>query len=274
MGHPVPTVTRFSIAPVRSLGLLHPAEIDLTEVGVVEDRRFYLVDEMGRFIDRTVIGELCQIFAWTDPDATRLQLTFPDGEVIDGPVELGDEVHTPIYGRSAIGHEVTGPWAGRLTSFAGRSLRLIRCDRPGETRDGDPTSIVSEASVAELARQAGLERIDARRFRMLIEVDGVAPHEEDTWIGRRIGLGSAILRVTEQDARCAITTQDPDTGARDLPTLRTIIDYRGMREGHYVDFGVLADVMRPGRIRLGDSVRLLVADQSGDTPRPTLGSAG
>lgn len=267
----MPTVTRFSIAPVRSLGLLHPVELELTEVGVVEDRRFYLVDETGRFIDRTVIGELCQVFAWTDPDATRLRLTFPDGGVLVGPVELGDEVHTPIYGRSTVGRVVLGPWAERLTSFTGRSLRLIRCDRPGGTRDGDPTSIVSEASVAELARQAGVERIDARRFRMLIEVDGVAPHEEDTWIGRRIGLGSAILRVTEQDARCAITTQDPDTGARDLPTLRTIIDYRGMREGRFVDFGVLADIEQTGRVRLGDSVRLLPANTSGAALRATSG---
>ena len=41
----MPHVSRFSIAPVSSLGLEHPDEIDLTEVGVAEDRRFYLVDD-------------------------------------------------------------------------------------------------------------------------------------------------------------------------------------------------------------------------------------
>jgi uncharacterized protein YcbX len=92
---------------------------------------------------------------------------------------------------------------------------------------------------------------------MLIDLDGAGPHEEDTWIGRRIGLGDAILRVTKPDARCAITTQDPDTGMRDLDTLRTLISYRGLREGKHADLGVLADVEQPGRIRVGDEVTLL-----------------
>ena len=92
---------------------------------------------------------------------------------------------------------------------------------------------------------------------MLIDLEGAKAHEEDTWIGGTIGIGDAVLRVTKPDARCAITTQDPDTGERDLDTLRTIISYRGLREGKHADFGVLADVERPGRIRVGDAVTVL-----------------
>src|SRR4029079_2208925 len=95
------------------------------------------------------------------------------------------------------------------------------------------------------------------RFRMLINLEGAEPHEEDTWLGRRIGLGDAVLHVTKPDARCAITTHDPDTGARDFDTLRTIIGYRGLREGKHADFGVLADVVQPGRIRLGAALTVL-----------------
>ena len=92
---------------------------------------------------------------------------------------------------------------------------------------------------------------------MLIDLEGASPHEEDEWVGRRIALGETILRVTKPDARCAITTQDPDSGIRDLDTLRSIIAYRGLRDGEHADFGVLADVDRPGRIRLGDEVSVL-----------------
>ena len=60
--------------------------------------------------------------------------------------------------------------------------------------------------------------------------------------------------MTKPDARCAMTTHDPDTGEPDLDTLRTIISYRGLREGKNADFGVLADVEEPGRVRLGDEV--------------------
>ena len=253
----MPRAVRFSIAPVRSLGLEHPDAIDLTEVGVVEDRRFYLIDDRDRLIDRTVIGELARITAHADPAGTRLRLAFPDGTVLDEEVRLGEPVETPVYDRTAVGHVVDGPWSGPLSAFAGRALRLVRCDRPGGTRLGNPTSIVGDGSLAELAHQAGVASVDARRFRMLIELEGTAAHEEDTWIGRRIAIGDAILAVTKPDARCVITTQDPDTGRRDLDTLRTIIGYRGLRDGKKADFGVLADVVQPGRVRLGDEVQVL-----------------
>ncbi len=250
-------VSRLSIAPVRSLGLEHPDEVFVTEVGVVEDRRFYLVDDTDRLIDRLIVGELVQIRAHTDRDATTLRLTFPDGRILEDEVGLADPIETPIHGRTGVGHVVVGPWAKALSAFCGRPIRLIRCDRPAGTRSGNPTSLVSDGSLAELARHIGAESVDARRFRMLIELAGAKPHEEDTWIGRRVAIGQAVLVITQPDARCAITTQDPDTGVRDLDTLRTLIAYRGLRDGKYSDFGVLADVAQPGGIRLGDEVRLL-----------------
>lgn len=253
----MPTVAQFSIAPVRSLGLQHPTEIDVTEVGVVEDRRFFLSDDQNRLVDRIVVGRLVQVEARTDRGATRLWMRFPDGTVIDDDVRLGDAVETPIHGRTGVGRVVIGPWGDALARIAGRPIRVIRCDRPGGTRRGNPTSIVSDGSLRELAKHAGIDAVDGRRFRMLINLQGAEAHEEDTWLGRRVGIGDAVLRVTKTDARCAITTQDPDTGMRDLDTLRTIIGYRGLREGKHADFGVLADVVQPGRIRVGDEVQVL-----------------
>ena len=253
----MPSVARFSIAPVRSLGLEHPTEIEVTERGVVEDRRFYLTDESNRLVDRIVVGRLVQVAAHTDREATMLRLTFPDGKVVEDEVKLGEAVETPIHGRTGVGHVVIGPWGKALSPIAGRAIRVVRCDRPGGTRAGNPTSIVSDGSLRELARHAGVHAVDARRFRMLIDLHGAEAHEEDTWIGGRIQIGDAILQVTKPDGRCAITTQHPETGDVDLDTLRTIIAYRGLREGKHADFGVLADVERPGRMRLGDEVMVL-----------------
>ncbi len=253
----MPSVARLSIAPVRSLGLEHPTEIDVTERGVVEDRRFYLTDDTNRLVDRIVVGRLVQVSAHTNPEATTLRMTFPDGTVVEDEVKLGEAVETPIHGRTGVGHVVIGPWGEALSPIAGRPITVIRCDRPGGTRAGNPTSIISDGSLRELAANAGVDEVDPRRFRMLIDLEGARAHEEDSWIGGTIGIGDAILRVTKPDARCAITTQDPDTGERDLDTLRTIISYRGLRDGKHADFGVLADVERPGRIRVGDAVTVL-----------------
>ncbi len=253
----MPHAVRFSIAPVRSLRLEHPDEIELTEHGVREDRRFFLTDDTNRLVDKLVIPELSRISTHTDPDATYLRMAFPDGMVVEDEFRVTDPIETPIHGRTGVGHVVDGPWTAPLTAFAGRPITLVRCDRQGGTRTGNPVSLIGDGSLTELARQADVEAVDARRFRMLIELEGTDPHEEDTWIGTRIAIGTAELLITKPDARCAMTTQNPDTGARDLDTLRTIIGYRGLREGKHADFGVLGDVVQPGRVRLGDTVRVL-----------------
>jgi uncharacterized protein YcbX len=146
-----------------------------------------------------------------------------------------------------------------LSEYVGQPLRLVMAERPGNAvdRGRGRVTMVSEASLAELARHAGRDAVDARRFRMLIGVDGCGPHEEDEWLGGRVRLGEAVVELYEQVARCAITTQNPDTGARDLDTLRTIRDYRGLRDGEALDFGVFGDVVEPGRVSVGDAVEPL-----------------
>jgi uncharacterized protein YcbX len=257
-------VARLSITPVRGFALQHPTFVDLDRDGVLEDRRFYLVDGHGRLVDRLLASSLVQVFAETNPGATWLRMTFPDGRVIEGDVTLHEPVRTDIYNRVAFGRVVGGPWAAALEAYAHRPVVLVRCDRPGGTRIRlgedhvrNGVSLVSDGSLQELARQLGVDAVDARRFRMLIEVEGAAPHEEDAWIGGEIEIGSAVLEITKPDARCAITTQNPVTGERDLDTLRTILRYRGFRADdpeHKIDFGVLGEVAVAGRISVGDEL--------------------
>jgi uncharacterized protein YcbX len=250
----VPHVTRLAIAPVKGLALEFPTQIRLTQTGVAEDRRFFFVDPTGRLVDGLVAGPIVQVAAHTDPDGATLCLTMPDGRVVEDAVRPTEPIVTSVYGRMAEGHVVDGPWAAALEPLAGRPLRLVRTDRPGGTRTEHPTTIVGDGSLAELGRHFGTGPLDARRFRMLIEIDGTGPHEEDTWIGGRVEIGEVTLRISAPVPRCAITTQDPDRGVRDLDTLRTIKEYRGLRDGTSLDFGVWGEVERPGTIRLGDTV--------------------
>jgi uncharacterized protein YcbX len=250
-------VTRLSIAPVRALGLSHPESIEVGERGVRQDRRFFITDLDNRLVDQLIAGRLVQVHAATDADGRRLTLTLPTGQVVDGDVELGEAVETPIHGRTGVGHVVLGPWAAALTPYAETPVRIVRCDWPGGTRRGNHVSLVSLGSVRRLGRALGVPDLDPRRFRMLIEIDGAGPHEEDGWVGREVAIGTAVLAITKPDKRCAITTHDPDTGRRDLDTLRGIIAYRGLTEDRKALFGILGEVAVPGRIAVGDEVRPL-----------------
>lgn len=252
------TVSRLSITPVRSLALQHPDSIDLGPNGVADDRRYSLHTEDGRIFDATKHGPLVQIRASLErvEGRERLVLVMPTGEVLEGDVELGEPLRLDVYDRLFTARPVIGPWADALSAWAGRRLTLFRSERLPHEQDRFAVSIVSEASVEELARQGNEGRpVDSRRFRMLIEVAGAErPHEEDAWLGHDVAIGEAVVRVTKPDARCVITTQDPDTGERDFPTLHVIKRYRGLRDGRKLDFGVYADVIRPGRVSVGDVV--------------------
>jgi uncharacterized protein YcbX len=251
----VPVVARLSITPVKSLALHHPDDVRLEECGVAENRRFYLVREDGRLFAGVHHGRLVQVRADYDGAHDHLSLRFPDGAVVENDIRLDGPVVTDFWGHRVRGRLVEGPWAQALSAFAGHPLQLVKADRPGGGSDVEPVTLVSRASVEELARRAGRGEVDSRRFRMLIELDGCNPHEEDSWAGRRVRVGAAFVEILGPVPRCATTTRDPATGVRDFDALRAIRAYRGLRDGKKVDFGVYARVLEPGRVRVGDAVQ-------------------
>jgi uncharacterized protein YcbX len=250
----MPTVSRLAITPVKSLTLHFPDEVLLEECGVASNRRFYLIRDDGRLLAGLHHGPLVRVRADWEEEPDVLTLTFPDGAVVAGEVRAGESVLTDFWGHRVAGRVVEGPWAEALSQFSGKSVRLVKADEPGGGVDIEPITLVSAESVEELGRRSGRENVDSRRFRMLLEITGCEPHEEDTWAGRKARLGAALVEFGGPVARCATTTRDPSTGIRDFDTLRAIKDYRGLREGKKIDFGVYAKALEPGRVRVGDAV--------------------
>jgi len=268
----VPAVSRISIAPVKGLGLVHPNEVTLERTGVLENRRFHIVDGDGRRYNQIRSGGLVQIRPEYDAAAGRLALHFPDGSVAEGHVVPGAEITTDFYGRPVAGAIVDGPWSEALSNWAGRPLQLVQ-SAPGEAvdRGRGHVSLISRASLAELGEQAGTgTAVDGRRFRMLFELDGCRPHEEDDWVGQDIRIGEALARLRGDVGRCAITTQNPETGVPDLDTLRTISAYRGFAENEagerHIPFGVYGEVLEPGQVRIGDAVQVGELSRSTNLP--------
>lgn len=256
------TLTRISVTPVKALQLSHPSSVEITGAGIPADRRFFLIDEAGDLFDASDHGPLLRIVPDYRPDAERLGLTFPDGFVVDAPADrLGHPFSTDFFGRAVAAHVVEGPFAEVLSGYVGRPVRLARVDRDGDGQDAHPLTVVSSASVHDLGvRGEHAGSLDARRFRINLEIAGCAPYEEDSWAGRTIRLGEATIRIRGQIPRCVVTTLGPDTGEKDFPTLTEIARYRsriGGRGG--LPFGVYAAIERPGRVHLGDVVEPISA---------------
>jgi uncharacterized protein YcbX len=116
-------------------------------------------------------------------------------------------------------------------------------------------TLISTASLERLAAEADVDSIDARRFRMLIEVDGLDAHAEDRWVGSEVRIGEALLRFEGNVGRCLITSRDPDNGIVDLPTLELLGAYRRDDDAtEPLPFGIYGSVLEEGVVRVGVAV--------------------
>ena len=213
-----------------------------------------MIQEDGRLFRGAYHGPLVRVRPEYDSGAERLTLQFPDGsrasrEAVGEEPAVGD-----FWGRTVPGRVVAPELCEALSEYAGRHLRLLRAAEAGIGTDSlHPVSLVGDGSVAELARRLGQAELDPRRFRMLLELSGTEAHAEDGWAGSLLRVGDAVVRVGGPVGRCANVTYDPESGLRDVDALRAIHDYRGKIDGE-VCFGVYADVVEPGRVRVGDEV--------------------
>ena len=213
-------VVRICIAPVKALHVVSPDEVELTHAGVVGDRRFWLLDRDERLVNGKRHPELMRVQPEWDEGSRRLALAFPDGSVVEGEVEPGELFGAELRGTPHASRPVPGPWQEALSEFAGEPLTLLWSEGGAQDRGNDRggwASLISRGSLEQLAVEAGAtEPVDGRRFRMLFEIDGVEPHEEDTWLGNRVLIGDAVIVPLGDVGRCVVTTCDPDTGLSDL----------------------------------------------------------
>ena len=258
----MPTLARLSVTPVKGTAIHHPGSATLTGVGIPQDRLFYLVDEWGELFSGSTFGPLVAIVADYDAASERLSLRFPDGAVVEASADaLGAEETTNFYGRAVAAHVVEGPFAGAISSYCARPVQLLRCDRVGDGADVEPITVVSVESVRDLAERGRYEgTLDARRFRLNLELEGCEPYEEDSWEGRHVEVGEATIEVIGQVPRCVFTTKDPVTGEKDWDTLTQIAKYRPRIAGDGgLPFGMYARVLEAGPVRVGDAVTLAPA---------------
>ncbi|WP_090580767.1 MOSC domain-containing protein [Paenibacillus sp. OV219] len=114
--------------------------------------------------------------------------------------------------------------------------------------DASSILIVTYKSVRKLEALWG-KPLDPLRFRAnllvtLSDEDG----DEDSWLGKRLTVGTAELHVDEYCERCSMITIDPETLERDPSLLRKV------NEELNLSFGMYASVVKPGHVKVGDGV--------------------
>jgi hypothetical protein len=251
----VSSVVALSTTPVKGTRLRTVDAVELTAQGARGDRRFYVIDDRGRMVNGKHVGDLQSVVA--DVHDGSLSLTFPEGRVVSAEIAPGESVTTRFFSRPREARLLEGPFSEALSEQFGKPLRLVEPAGGAVDRGRiGATSLISLASLARLASEGGESAVDARRFRMLFEVDGLEAHAEDAWVDRRVQIGEAAVRFRGHVGRCLITSRDPDTGVVDLPTLDILGDYRrDLDTTEPLPFGIYGEVVAVGTVRVGDPVK-------------------
>lgn len=259
------------MTPVKGTSLHSMHEVVVTERGILEDRRFFIVDERDRLTNGRRHGPLVMVRSAFDSRSGVLTLAFPDGTTVTGEATpTGEPVSVHFFDHYVAGHVVPGPWEEALSEFCGRPLRLVHADVAGQGLDLQPLTLLGRSSIEWLrARDAAAHHLDRRRFRASLEIAGTPPFAEESWIGLRVMIGDVVAEVTGKVPRCRVIRQNPRTGRPDVDTLRMLVDSYGDRtiaargspptsvhtggEDH-ISFAVYGRVLRTGPVRVGDQV--------------------
>jgi len=131
------------------------------------------------------------------------------------------------------------------------SARIVRVPGRGMTDSDFPSiSLCNMASHRAVEQKLGRD-LSPIRWRGNIWFNGLPLWEEFDWLGREVQIGQAVFHVRERITRCLATTANPDTGERDADTLGALNSW------DHQDFGVYAEVIQGGEIRIDDKVQLL-----------------
>ena len=266
------TLSAINVYPVKGLQGISLTHAQCTDRGIEHDRRWMAVDEEGEFLSQRELPRMATI--WTDIDGDKLSLAAPDHREIDVPLEpsWGERVRVRVWNSECEAIAPSAEADAWLSTVLDRFCRLVYM--PDTTRRESPERYLgpgklvgfADAFAYLLAGESSLADLNARliakqhapvpmnRFRPNLVVSGAAPWAEDGW--REIRVGDAVLHSARPCGRCQVTTTDQSTGEVKGPEpLATLSSYRNSPELGPM-FGMNLVTIRPGAIRVGQSLEV------------------
>lgn len=217
--------------PVKSLLGESTDELDVDDRGVGGDR-VWSIRTSGNKIGS---GKNTRRFAAVPGLLTLRARTAGDGVRVTLP--SGDELRVDDPAAATV-----------LSRVLGQEVTLARESDVSHFDDG-PVSLLGVASVQAVAAALGSD-VDPGRFRANIVVDGLPPLGEDALVGTGVRIGEVLLHIAMRSPRCVMVGM----ATADLPAQQGVLRAVGrLNDAH---LGVVARVLEPGRIRVGDHVRV------------------
>lgn len=264
--------------PVKSCAGISLTSAQLDDRGIVEDRKWMVVDAHGNCLTQRDLPSMALIVprlrksavaSSGQADTGMLELAAPGMPALIVPSQEGRQAPHPVsvWSDECPAIDEGSDVADWLSEFLGRPCRLVQMAPSSERRtsrklpEGDsvkisfvdscPLLLISQESLDDLNKRLP-EPVPMNRFRPNVVVEGLGAFQEDCVTSVRVGC-ETLFRA-KPCARCVLTTIDQSTANRGLEPLRTLSRYR--TQDNKVLFGVYFLHRGPGAISVGDPVEI------------------
>lgn len=236
------TVVEIRRYPVKAMGGESLESVDLDARGLAMDRWFAVVDADGKLATGKSSGRF-----------RRFDEVFEYAARV-----LDDEVVVSARYGARSGSWPVGAELDQVLSVHLGAEVTVRPERGVSHQDDGQVSLVGTASLDWCREQLGVDA-DRRRIRPNLVVDTTEPFVEETWGGATLHVGGAELRILERIERCRMIDIAQEGLGPEGGWLK------GLGRTRDLSLGMYAEVVRPGRVTVGDPVGLLpVKDSAGD----------
>lgn len=256
------------IYPLKSARGVAPQEAEVQARGLMNDRRWMVIDERNRFVSARKIPAMVLIEASIEAsdgalilsarDQSSARVCVPDTKLPVIEVEVWKSRCPARVADVAANEWISALLNGdyRLVHMADDCLRSVSQEwsRPGDIvsfADGFPLLLIGTASLGDLNRR--LRRpVTMANFRPNLVVQTEQAFVEDSW--QRVRIGGIEFDVSKACARCVLTTVDPNSGMKsvDGEPLETLKTFRSFELG--ITFGQNLIPRGVGTLHRGDAL--------------------
>ena len=268
-------VSELNVYPLKSGRRIALTEAEIGPAGIPDDRVMMVTGPDGMFITQRELPALARLRVTPQASSVEIGMDGAGSITVDRPdparrmdvVVWKSPVSAAVAGEEA--NRTLSGWLGRdvrLVFFDNQSRRTASSDWAGEDTpvtfaDGYQVLITTTASLAAInadMRAHGEGEIGMERFRPNIVVETDEAWAEDGW--DTVEIAGITFDLVKPCARCIMTTQDQQTGSREVASPMAAMGRIRMSADRRVPgplFGWNAVPRQTGRIRLGEEVRVI-----------------
>jgi uncharacterized protein YcbX len=276
------TVTTLRRYPVKSMLGEDIGASDVSWTGLARDRRLAVVSRRTGKVASAKYPRLWRDLLTLSAEALDedVRITLPDGKTVCGTDADIDEVLSALLNEPVTLTADPPPGAsldravpeavlrdGIKAQVPAEVIEIGAGAPPGTFVDFAPLHLLTTATLDRIAEFSPYRRVHLERYRPNLvigtELGGFA---ENDWLGEDLRVGDdLVLRVIARTPRCAVPTLAHGDLPRDAEALRVLARHNRVTPlaglGPEPCAGVYAEVLHPGRIRVGDAVRVRAASR-------------